>query len=224
MLDPDRLRALPLLGEMTPAARRALAARAVERRFEAGETLFAAGAPSRGVFIIAEGRVRVVRVTGDRQRVVHVEGPGGTLGEVPLFAGGGYPATAVAAERTRCVVVGEDGLRAAMAADPELAWRLLARLAARVRELVARLDAATAQRVSVRLARHVRARAVAARGAPFTLGMTQAALAEELGTVREVVVRELRALRASGALRAAGRGRYAVGDAAALGRATAGSD
>jgi DNA-binding FadR family transcriptional regulator len=40
--------------------------------------------------------------------------------------------------------------------------------------------------------------------------MTQAALAEELGTVREVAVRALRALRRAGLVEAAGRGRLRV--------------
>jgi predicted transcriptional regulator len=40
--------------------------------------------------------------------------------------------------------------------------------------------------------------------------MTQGELAEELGTVREVVVRGLRALVRSGAIRSLGGGRYEI--------------
>jgi len=46
--------------------------------------------------------------------------------------------------------------------------------------------------------------------------MTQQQLAEELGTVREVVVRELQALRAAGLVRALGSGRFEIVDATAL--------
>jgi predicted transcriptional regulator len=49
-----------------------------------------------------------------------------------------------------------------------------------------------------------------------TLGGTQQEVAEELGTVREVVVRAVRALCESGAIEPAGRGRYRVRDAARL--------
>jgi CRP-like cAMP-binding protein len=45
-----------------------------------------------------------------RAHVVHEEGPGGTLGEVPLFDGGGYPATAIAQAATRCAVYTPQGL------------------------------------------------------------------------------------------------------------------
>jgi len=40
--------------------------------------------------------VRISR--GGREQVLHSEGPGATLGEVPLLDGGGYVATAIATE------------------------------------------------------------------------------------------------------------------------------
>ena len=46
--------------------------------------------------------------------------------------------------------------------------------------------------------------------------MSQSALAEELGTAREEVVRSLRALCDAGAIRRAGRSRFAVASVARL--------
>jgi GTP-sensing pleiotropic transcriptional regulator CodY len=46
--------------------------------------------------------------------------------------------------------------------------------------------------------------------------MTQSALAEELGTVREVIVRSLRSLRDIGAIESAGAGKYRVSNIALL--------
>jgi biotin operon repressor len=51
--------------------------------------------------------------------------------------------------------------------------------------------------------------------------MSQAALAEELGTVREVLVRSLASLKRSGAVVLAGRGRYRIAKPSIL-RALAG--
>ncbi|MBW8838537.1 MAG: winged helix-turn-helix domain-containing protein [Gemmatimonadetes bacterium] len=67
-----------------------------------------------------------------------------------------------------------------------------------------------------RLAEYLIGRADARHRAVIAIGMTQQQLAEELGTVREVVVRELQALRASGLLRALGSGRFEIVDATAL--------
>jgi len=214
MIDESLLDRVPLFRGLNGDARRALAVRGVTRRFAAGEVLWSAGMPARGLYVVLAGRVRVVRAPGGRQHLVHEEGPGATLGELPLFEGGPYPATAVAAEPALCLVLDRAAIESAIAADPALAFALLAGLARRVRTLIARLDAVRGRSVRARLATLVLARA--GDGGAFTLGATQAEVAEELGTVREVVVKELRALRAAGILRSAGRGRVEVADAARL--------
>ena len=141
MIEPRALAGIRFLSGLRAETIAALAARAVERRYAPDEVLFTAGSTPRGLFVVLEGRVRVLRGNdGGRQHVVHEELAGGTLGEVPLFDGGGYPATAIAAEATRCAVIDRATLSAAMHADPEMAWTLLARLASRVRTLVDRLD------------------------------------------------------------------------------------
>jgi CRP-like cAMP-binding protein len=213
VVDPSVFRQLPLFAGASDAARRALAARTMRRTYDTGEALFSAGAEARGLYVVVTGRVRVLRQAAGRRHVLHEEGPGGTLGEVPLFQGGGYPATAVAGEPTTCLVVGRDAIAAAMRADPNLAWEFLARLAARVRVLVERIDALAARSVSQRLAALLVARRAqeGADGA-VTLGGTQGEVAEELGTVREVVVRAVRGLCEAGAIEALGRGRYRVRD------------
>jgi CRP/FNR family transcriptional regulator len=169
--------------------------------------------------VVLHGRVRVVRAPHGRQYGVHTEGPGGTLGEVPFFAGGRYPATAIAAESTTCLWLDRATLARAVAADPELALRWLGRLAVRVRGLVERLDAQMARTVEQRLAAFLLDRHAAAGGQPFTLASTQAEAAEELGTVREVLVRTLRRFRETGLVESPVRGRYRVLDQPALRRA-----
>jgi CRP/FNR family transcriptional regulator len=211
MTAPIQVGDAPLFEGLNAVARRTLLARSVERRFDADEVLFIAGSPSRGLFVVLEGSVRVVRSRDGRQHVIHLEGPGGTLGEVPLFAGGGYPATAIAATPVRCAVIARDTLETMMHDDARLAWRLLERLARRVRGLVARVDALATQDVASRLATHLLARTESVGGRlETTLGGTQAALAEELGTVREVVVRHLGALTDAGVLRRLAPRRYEV--------------
>lgn len=216
MIDLATLGRIPFLATASPAARRELAARAVLRQYAYGEMLFAEGSGSRGLYAILVGKVRVLRISENRQHLVHVEGPGGTLGEVPLFEGGPYPATAVAAEPTTCVILSRTAIHAAIAADSALALIFLGRLASRVRGLVERLDGVVARSVASRLAALLLERSKGSAEATFTLGGTQAEIAEELGTVREVVVRELRALREREVIAAVGRGRFTILDQQAL--------
>ena len=223
MIAPERLEAVSFFAAFPRGAIRIIAERGIERRYATGDIVFRAGDPAAGLTVVLEGRVRVVRKAGGRAQVVHVERAGGTLGEVPTFSGGGYPATAFAAEPTVCVVIGRDVLLAAVKANPEAAFVLLERLALRVRELVERLDRTALRSVSSRLAEFLVGRADARGRAIVSIGMTQQQLAEELGTVREVVVRELQALRTAGLVRSLGGGRFEIVDAPAL-RARAADD
>jgi CRP-like cAMP-binding protein len=149
-----------------------------------------------------------VRGKGSRQHVIHTEGPGGSMAEVPLFAGGAHPATGIAAEPTTCALFTIKVIRAAMAESEDVSLMLLRRLALRVRSLVNRLDERSAQSVRARLMDFLNQRAADKRGGAFSIGMTQQQLAEELGTVREVVSRELRELRRAGIVESLGGGRY----------------
>lgn len=208
MITVDTLAVLEQFADLPRVAVGALAARAIEVGFERDAVLFLAGSTPRGWYVVLEGRVRVVRGQGPRQHVVHTEEPGGTLGEVPLFAGGMHPATAIAAEPTRCALFTLTALRGAMAHDEAVSLILLRRLALRVRGLVERLNDRSSRSVQSRLIAFLLNRPAIGPAGTISLGMTQQVLAEELGTVREVVSRELRALCRNGFIESAGGGRY----------------
>lgn len=205
----DTLAGCSLFARLAPQALHVLES-APLRRLRRGEALWTAGGDARGLHVILSGRVRVTRSPLGRQYAVHTEGPGGTLGDVPFFAGGRYPATAIALEPTTCLVIDQATLTRAIAVDPSLAWRLLERLAARVRTLVTRLDDRAATTVEQRLARLLLERQQSAGPEPFRLASTQAEAAEELGTVREVLVRTLTRLRRGGIIDSPAHGCYRV--------------
>jgi CRP-like cAMP-binding protein len=221
VISQDALPQVSFLDGLSPAARRALAARASMGQFRAGEVLWTAGSPIHRMLVVIKGEVRVIRESGGRQHVLHTEGPGGTLGEVPFYGGGSAPATAIATAPTQCLILSREAIQAAIVADPAVAWVLLDRLAARVRGLVERVDRLALQSATTRLIGLLLAkvpRTTIGGDAEVGLGMSQAALAAELGTVREVVVRALRSLRESGLIASAGRGRICLKDVAALRR------
>jgi CRP/FNR family transcriptional regulator len=215
-----------LLDRLSPEGRAALLRQSVERQFATGAILWSAGDAAEGIALVLAGKVRLVRGSHGRQTVIHSDGPGATLGEVPFFTGAPYPATAIAAEPTRCLFMSRAAITQAMSADPAIALFFLRSLSERVQGLVEKIDQNTVRTVQSRLADFILQRWGAIRVAPtrsgarstgtFSLGMTQSALAEELGTVREVVVRSLRALRDTGAIESAGGGKYRVSNVVLL--------
>lgn len=201
---------------MPDATLRRLAAHAVERRYAREASLFRAGDPADGLYIVLAGRVRVSRESADHMELLHTEDVGGVLGEIPVFGGGPFPATAVAQATTRCAHLPAPAVERLLGEDPVFVRFALARLAERARALLHRIDELTATTITARVAGYVLTRADAARGMPFALGMAQEELARELGTAREVIVRSLRALVDAGAIARAGRSRFTVVDAAVL--------
>ena len=219
MIARETLAALSLFDNAGPGVITALSARGSEVAYLPGAILFRTGSAPRGWYIVVEGLVRVVRGSGPRQHIVHTEGPGGTLGEVPLILGAHHPATAIAAEPTRCIIFDRPSLESAMAECPEIGFLLARRLAMRVRDLVARLDGRSSKSVRARLIEFLLERQPSRESDTISVGMTQQRLAEELGTVREVVSREIRRLMHDKLIASVGGGRYRILDAMGLQKA-----
>ncbi len=72
--------ALTLLGQLTPEERKLLFAAGVERRYGFGQVIVAEGEPVDGLYVVTEGRARVVVRRGAQERVLAVLGPGALFG------------------------------------------------------------------------------------------------------------------------------------------------
>jgi CRP/FNR family transcriptional regulator len=172
--------------------------------------LYRAGDVADGLYVVMSGRVIVRRETSQRSEMLHTERAGGVLGEIPVFGGGHFPATAVALEPTQCCHVPIAVVERLLRDEPSFARFALERMAARAQSLLQRIDELTASTVTNRLAAYVVARAEQSTTADFTLGMSQSELANELGTAREVIVRGIAKLIEAGAIARTGRSRFAV--------------
>ena len=200
--------------ELSSGARARLFAGGREGCYAAGAVLDTAGSAADGMYVILEGRVRILRGGAGRPHIIHEELAGGTIGDVPVLEGGTYPATAIAAEPLRCIFLSRDHVSAAIHAEPEIAVAFLARMARRVRSLVDQLDSRTSMGVRERLAALILEQSLLQTrdDGSFTLGGTQQDVAESLGTVRELVGRTLREFRDDAIVDAVGRGRYKLRD------------
>ena len=200
-----------------PEAWRALENKARRLRFQRGEFLWHAGDQPRGVHILLEGSVRIVRERSGRLALIHmVQTSGQIFGEIPLFAGTAYPASAIAASRTEGLLIQAPHFLDALRHTPILLETLLGGMARRVVELVGRIDENTLASVRSRLAHYLRANIVETGGEPIVEVGSQQMLAERIGTVREVVAREMVRLQKSEVIASRGRGRVAILDRDAL--------
>jgi len=203
---------LPALAGLSASVVQRIAAAAVIRRYPRRGVLFRSGDAPAALHFVLAGRVRVARRTDSGSNVLHFEETGGVLGEIPVFGGGPYPATATAADTVRCAVVSAEAIERLLAEEPEFARFALRRTARRARVVLERFDELSDYSVTARVAGYLLARADTIPDGALDLGMSQAAVADRLGTVREVLVRSLRTLCDDGAIRRVGRSRFVVID------------
>lgn len=200
------LAGIPYLRALPPPDLGRLAAHAVVQDFRRGARVFEEGAPANGLFVVMEGRVRLVRHSrGGREQVLHTEGPGATLGEVPLLDGSGYVATAVAAEPTRLLYLPRDVLLETCRRHPDVALGIIRVLARRVRTFAGLVEDLSLKSLTTRLAGFLLAESQLAKAQTFVLAATRDEIAMRLGTVRELVSRSLARLRAAGVIGVSGR-------------------
>ncbi|MHB1327392.1 MAG: Crp/Fnr family transcriptional regulator [Gemmatimonadales bacterium] len=203
----DVLRTVPFLADVSGPALERLAARCVPRTVGAGFTLFRAGEPCGGVYVVLEGQVRVYRTAHDgREQTLTVEGPGRPVAELPLFDGGPYPASAVTEVASRLAFLPRTEFEYAFRHDPDVASAVVAALGRRLRHLVQLVETIAFRDVAARLAMHLAdyaSRDGRLQGADVVLDLrrTQEDLATEIGTARESVSRAIKQLKKVGLVR-----------------------
>lgn len=205
------LKKTPLFANLTEAELRALAARTSRKRFQHGEQLFAEGDPCTGLFLVAAGKIRIFKLSASgREQVLAVEGPGSSFAELPVFDGGNYPAAAAAIEDTEVLFISRKDFQSFCREHPDVALKVIAVVGARLRRLVGIIEELSFTTVRQRLIALI-LRLAQGSGTPSKAGIrveltkSHQDLAAELGTVRELVSRNLSRLQAEGYLEVEGR-------------------
>ena len=201
----EALSQIALFAALSETEVRVLAQRAVERRFSPDEMLFWEGEPCAGIFLIVDGSVKIFRSSaGGRELMLAIETAPSTVAELPLFDGGPYPASVRAVGPVVSLFINKNDFQQVCRQYPDVALKVLAVVGKRLRHLVGLVESMTFGSVTQRLARLLLETSKGAASTTFDLPITHQELASRLGTVREVVSRNLARFRAEGMVRMQG--------------------
>jgi CRP/FNR family transcriptional regulator len=142
--------------------------------------------------------------------VLSVDGPGSSIAELPVFDGGNYPASVAAIDEATLLFISKQDFQSLCLTHPQVALKVLRVVGARLRRLVGIIEELSFTTVRHRLASFLLRQAQkqgkrTADGVEVSLPASNQELASQIGTVRELVSRNLSRLQAQGVLRVEGR-------------------
>jgi len=183
-----------------------LAERSLLKHFAANEMIFSEGDVCAGLFIVQSGAVKIFKLApSGREQLLGVERAGNSIAELPVFDGGSYPASSLAVEESDLLFVKKEDFQALCLEHPEVALKVLRVVGRRLRGLVGIIEDLSFTTVRQRLIAYLLRIAGPTKGAKnvveLSLPASHQELAAELGTVRELVSRNLSRLQAEGLIK-----------------------
>jgi CRP/FNR family transcriptional regulator len=162
-----------------------------ERTVRKGETVFWEGDAGIGFYIVADGLVKIFKVSAEgKEQILHIYGPGHPFGEVAVFAGHNYPASAQAVENSRVVFLPRQAFIDLIAAHPSLTMNMLAILSMRLRHFTVQVENLSLKEVPGRLASYLLYLAKEQNtDDTVNLPISKGQLASLLGTIPETLSR-----------------------------------
>lgn len=187
----DVIAAIPIFNGLPEDQIAAIKKIAVEKHINKGEIIFSEGDEGNGFFVIAEGRVKIFKVSAEgKEQILHIFGPGQPFGEVPVFAGQRFPAHAQALDKTRALFLPRAAIVDLVASNPSLALNMLAVMSKKLRQFAVQIENLSLKEMPARLASYLIFLAEEQGAADVvTLKISKGQLASILGTIPETLSR-----------------------------------
>jgi CRP/FNR family cyclic AMP-dependent transcriptional regulator len=179
-----------------------------ERNIARGQTVYSLDDPADELYLIEEGRVKIVRLSAEgQQKILNIYQSGDFFGELCLCGEQQRAEQAVALDSVRLKCFQMKGLLKLLERKPEMILGLVQLFCARLGESYDQITALAFDNLPRRLAREILRLSRALEGAPgqdgdgqLTLNLTHEDLAHLVGTSREMVTTMMTQFRQRGVL------------------------
>ncbi|WP_373501361.1 Crp/Fnr family transcriptional regulator [Desulfococcus sp.] len=201
------IRSVPIFSGLDGDEMEALLRIAVDRRYSRGELIFSDGDHADGFYVVAEGKVKIFKMSFDgKEQILHIFGPGEPVGEVPVFSGKSFPANAQAITACRLIFFPRKAIVALVTEKPSLALNMLAVLSMRLRQFTVQIENLSLKEVPERLAAYLMYLAREQDAVESVqLDISKGHLASLLGTIPETLSRIFAKMSGDGLIEVNGR-------------------
>ena len=167
-----------------------IAAIAVSRTASKDTLLFEAETPANGFYAVISGRIKIFRTSpSGKEFILHVFGPGEVFGEVPMFQGTTFPASARTLEESQIAFFPRSDFTALIQGNPDMAMKMMALLSGRLRTLVNKVDDLSLKETPARVAAYLLLLRSSQDSNTFRLDLPKGQIAFYLGTIQETLSR-----------------------------------
>jgi len=195
----DVLKRSPIFSALSHGELAELSASTIERSYESGEFVFWEGDAPEWFYVVAAGRVKVLKQSAaGKEFIVAFLGPGEMFGEVAVFEDRPYPASAQAISRSKVIGIERGHFLSFLTKRPDVALRIINVLGGRLRDAQNRLRDIAVERVDQRLSRTL---LMLSTRLGSELPFTRQEIAEMAGTTTETAIRFMSRLKDGGIIR-----------------------
>jgi len=206
----ESLQTIPLFSRVSHDDLEALASRLIERRYPKGSTIVEEGLAGDYMYVIREGRVKVVKSSDDgREKIMDFLEAGSFFGEMSLLDQQPRSASVETLGPVRLLALSRADFLDVLRKSPDLALAVIQVLTRRLRETDEQASSMSFQRVKERTRGLFQRIAKEEGDSRMTPALTHQQIADMIGTSRETVTRVVKKLKQEGWLEQQGK-RYIV--------------
>ena len=179
----------------------------IEKTYSRGETIFFEGDEGNGFYMVGEGKVKIFKLSSSgKEHILHIFGQGEPFGEVPVFHGKPFPATAEAIVKTKTLFFPRTRFTQLVEKNPAIALNMLAVLSLRLRRFSTQIENLSLKEVPARLANYlIYLSEEQGREDVVELEISKGQLASLLGTIPETLSRIFAKMSEEGLIRVSGK-------------------
>ena len=184
------------------------------RKYKKGEIIFSEYDDADGFYVAITGRVKIYKSSPEgKEQILHIFGPGDPFGEIAVFTGKNFPASAQTLENSEALFFPKNAFIGLIKKDPALSLNMLSVLSMRLKRFSSLIEDLSLKEVPGRLAAYLLYLSDRENlNDELNLDISKSQLASILGTIPETLSRILAKMTRENLIESDGKRKFLIKD------------
>ena len=214
MILKDFIPTIPLFQDLEQKNYVDLANIVLSRKYKKGEMIFSEYDTADGFYVAVSGRVKIFKSSPEgKEQILHIFGPGDPFGEIAVFTGKNFPASAQTLENSETIFFPKNAFIGLIKKDPALSLNMLSVLSMRLKRFSSLIEDLSLKEVPGRLAAYLLYLSDRNDSCDeLILDISKSQLASILGTIPETLSRILSKMTRENLIESDGKRKFLIKD------------